>query len=162
MWTSPKPANLPTWRSVFVATLLGSAALACVAAAGASSIHTKTARTLNVTDEAHLHLVNTAGEVLEEEGPATGALPGKVHVRFTVGSSVTGTFVFYPRGGGSITGHGSARLHSTGTNASFGGDLSVSQGTGRYARAHGRGGLYGVVDRRTDAMTLQTTGKLAY
>jgi hypothetical protein len=162
MWTYPKTTNLPAWRSMFVATLLGLAVLACVAAADASSVRARAARTLNVTDEAHLHLVNTAGEVLEEEGPATGALPGKVHVRFTVGASVTGTFVFYPRGGGSITGHGSAQLHSTGRYSSFGGTMAVSHGTGSYTHAHGRGGLYGIVDRRTDAMTVQTTGKLSY
>jgi hypothetical protein len=164
MWTYPKTTNLLAWRSVFVAALSGLAVLACVAAADASSVRaTRAARTLNVTDEAHLHLVNTAGEVLEEEGPATGALPGKVHVRFMVGTSVTGTFVFYPRGGGSITGHGSARLHSTGTYASFGGTLVVSHGTGRYAHAHGSGGLYGAVNRRAnDALVVQTTGKLSY
>ena len=164
MWTYPKTTNLPAWRFLFVAAaLLGLAGLACVGAADAVSVRARAARTLNVTDEAHLRLVNTAGEVLEEEGPATGALPGKVHVRFTVGASVTGTFVFYPRGGGSITGHGSARLHSTGTYSSFGGTLTVSHGTGRYAHAHGSGGLYGTVNRRAnDALVLQTTGKLSY
>jgi hypothetical protein len=155
--------KLAAWRSVFAVPLLGPAVLACVAAADAASVHARAARTLNVTDEAHLHLVHTAGEVIEEEGPATGALPGKVHVRFTVGASITGTFVFYPRGGGSITGHGSARLHSTGKYSSFGGTLAVSHGTGRYARAHGSGGLYGTVNRRAnDAIVIQTTGKLSY
>jgi hypothetical protein len=163
MWTYPKTTNLPAWRSTFVTALSGLAVLACVAAADALSVHARAARTLNVADEAHLHLVNTAGELLEEEGPATGALPGKVHVRFTVAASVTGTFVFYPRGGGSITGHGSARLHSTGTYSSFGGTLTVSHGAGRYAHAHGSGGLYGTVNRRAnDALVVQTTGKLSY
>ncbi len=120
------------------------------------------ARTLNVTDEAHLHLTRTAGEILEEEGVATGALPGKARARFAVGSSVTGSFTFYPRGGGSISGHGSARLHSTGTYASFGGTMSVSHGTGRYAHAHGTSGFYGTVDRHNDALVVQITGKLSY
>jgi hypothetical protein len=163
MRTYLKTANLPAWRSMFVATLLSLTVLACVAAADALSVRARAARTLNVADEAHLHLVNTAGELLEEEGPATGALPGKVHVRFTVAASVTGTFVFYPRGGGSITGHGSARLHSTGTYSSFGGTLPVSHGTGRYAHVHGSGGLYGTVNRRAnDALVVQTTGELSY
>jgi hypothetical protein len=162
MWTYPKTTNLLTWLSVFATAPLGLAVLAYVAAAEASSVRSRATGTLNVTDEAHLRLVNTAGEALEEEGPATGALPGKVHVRFTVGASVKGTFVFYPRGGGSITGHGSAQLHSTSRYSSFAGTMAVSHGTGRYAHAHGRGGLYGVVDRRTDAMTIQTTGQLSY
>jgi hypothetical protein len=158
MWTYPKMTNMPAWQS---AAALGLTVLACVGTANAALLRAHTARALNVTDEAHLHLVRTAGEVLEEEGPATGALPGKVHVRFTVSTSITGSFVLYTRGG-SITGHGSARLRSTGMYSSFGGTLTVSHGTGRYAHAHGRGGLYGVVNRRTDAMTVQTTGKLSF
>jgi hypothetical protein len=146
-----------------LALALGLACLLWVYAARAASVRAHAARTLNVTDVAHLHLVGSSGELLEEEGPATGALPGKVHVRFTVGASVTGTFVFYPRSGGSITGHGSARLHSTGTYSSFGGTLAVSHGTGRYAHAHGSGGLYGTVNRRAnDTLVVQTTGKISY
>jgi hypothetical protein len=122
----------------------------------------RAARTLNVTDEAHLHLTGTAGEILEEEGPATGALPGKVRARFAVGSFVTGSFTFYPRGGGSISGHGTARLRSTGTYASFGGTMAVSHGTGRYAHAHGSSGFYGTVNRHSDALVVQITGKLSY
>jgi hypothetical protein len=109
-----------------------------------------------------LHLTGTSGELIEEEGPATGALPGKVRVRFVVGTAVTGSFTIYPRGGGSINGHGSARLHSTGTYASFGGTLTVSRGSGRYAHARGSGGLYGTVNRHTDALVVQTTGRLSY
>jgi hypothetical protein len=40
-----------------------------------------------------------------------------------------------------------------GTNASFGGGLSVSHGTGRYAHTHGSGGLYGTVNRHTDDLS---------
>lgn len=147
---------------VVLAFALGLAGFAWVYAARAASVPARAARTLNVTDEAHLHLTGASGEQLEEEGPTIGALPGKVRARFIVGSSVTGSFTFYPRGGGSITGHGSARLHSTGTYASFGGSLSVSRGTGRYAHAHGSSGFYGAVNRHTDALTIQTTGQLSY
>ncbi len=120
------------------------------------------ARTLNVTDEAHLRLSGTAGSLLLEEGPATGALPGTVKVRFTVGATISGSFTIYPPGGGSITGQGSARLHSTGPYASFGGSMTVSHGAGRYAHAHGHGGFYGTVNRHTDALVIQTTGRLSY
>jgi hypothetical protein len=150
------------WQPVALAFALGLAGFAWVYAARAAPVPARAARTLNVTDEAHLHLTGTSGELLEEEGPATGALPGKIRARFSVGSSVTGSFTLYPRGGGSITGHGSARLHSAATNASFGGGLSVSHGTGRYTHAHGSGGLYGTVNRRTDALTVKTTGRLSY
>jgi hypothetical protein len=146
--------------------MLGGVALLVAAGAQSSAARPlalgRAARTLNVTDEAHLHVVHTDGELLEEEGPATGALPGTVRVRFHVGSAVSGAFTIYPRGGGSITGQGSARLHSTGAYASFGGYVSVSHGTGRYAHIHGHGGFYGTVNRHTDALVVQTTGRLSY
>jgi hypothetical protein len=159
MWMRPKTANIRA--RALMAAMLGLAALAGVGTASASPARAKAAHTLDVTDEAHLHLVATAGEILEEEGPAKGALPGTVRVRVTVSESITGTFTFSTRYG-SITGHGSAQLHPTGRYSSFSGTLAVSHGTGRYTHAHGSGGLYGVVDRRTHAMTVQTTGKLSY
>jgi hypothetical protein len=149
-------------RLLALALALGLACLPWVYAARAASARTHAARTLNITDVAHLHLVGSSGELLEEEGPATGALPGKVKARFDVCTSITGPFVFYPSGGGSITGYGSAWLHSTGTYASFGGSLAVSHGSGRYAHVHGSGGLYGTVNRHTNALVIQTTGKLSY
>jgi hypothetical protein len=157
----PKSADK---RGVWLAAAAGAVLISITVGARASLAQSgaRVARTLNVTDVARLHLVHSSGELLVEEGPATGALAGTVHVRVQVSESVTGSFTIYARGGGSITGYGSARLHSTGTYASFGGSLSVSHGTGRYAHAHGNGGLYGVVDRRTDAMTVQTTGRLSY
>lgn len=128
----------------------------------ASASSAGAARTLNVTDEAHLRIIHTSGELLEEEGPATGALPGTVRVRFRIGATVSGTFTIYPRTGGSISGQGSAQLHSTGTYASFGGSMTVNHGTGRYDHAHGRGGFYGTVNRHNDALVVQTTGRLSY
>jgi hypothetical protein len=145
-------------------------ALLAFLAFGLATLHTpasgaptaRPARTLNVADEARLHLTSTQGEVLLEEGPAKGALPGTVKVRFAVGATISGSFTIYPHGGGSISGHGTARLHSTGTYASFGGTMSVSHGTGRYTHAHGNGGFYGTVNRHTNALIIQTTGRLSY
>jgi hypothetical protein len=128
----------------------------------AQASSTKAARSLNVTDEAHLRVIHSSGELLEEEGPATGALPGTVRVRFRIGASVSGSFTIYPRSGGSLSGQGSARLRSTGAYASFGGSISVNHGTGRYAHAHGRGGFYGTINRHNDALVVQTTGRLSY
>lgn len=149
-------------RPIALTLALTLAGFAWAYAAHAAPVPAQAARTLNVSDEAHLHLTGTSGEELEEEGPTTGALPGKVRARFVIGSSVTGSFTFYPRGGGSITGHGSAHLHSTGANASFSGSMTVSHGTGRYAHTHGSGGFDGTVNRRTDALTVKTTGQLSY
>jgi hypothetical protein len=149
-------------RLVVLVFALGLVTIPSAYTARAAVPPARAAHTLNVTDEAHLHLTSTSGEVLVEEGPAAGALPGTVKVRFTVGATISGSFTIYPRGGGSISGQGSARLHSTGRYASFGGSMSVSHGSGRYAHAHGRGGFYGTVNRNTDALVVQTTGRLAY
>ena len=116
---------------------------------------------VTINDTGHLHLLKAFGSVLQEEGPASGSLPGQAKVRLLVGSTVTASFSIRARGG-TIYGRGSAALHSTGRYASFGGSLSVTRGTGRYAHAHGSGRLYGVIDRRTDALTVQTTGRLSY
>ena len=78
-----------------------------------------------------------------------------------VGSTVIASFTIQTRYG-TIYGSGRAALHSSGRYASFGGSLSVSHGTGSYAHAHGGGKLYGVIDRRTSALTVQTVGTLSY
>jgi len=119
------------------------------------------ARSLNVTDTAHLHYVRESGSDLLEEGQATGGLPGQVQARFNVGATVYATFTISTRYG-SISGKGSGKLRGTGVYASFGGTMTVSSGTGRYSHARGHGGFYGVIDRHTYASTVQTTGTLTY
>jgi hypothetical protein len=121
----------------------------------------RAARTLNVTDTAHLRYHESAGSALIEEGTATGGLPGSVKVRFTVGPTVSASFTIFTHSG-TLTGHGSGTLHSSGTYASFGGTMSITRGTGRYLHAHGHGGFYGVLNRKTYALTVQTTGRLSY
>lgn len=78
-----------------------------------------------------------------------------------VGPTVTATFTIQARSG-TIYGSGRAVLHSSSKYSSFAGTLSVSHGTGSYADARGTGKLYGVIDRRTSALTVQTIGTLRY
>jgi hypothetical protein len=118
----------------------------------------RAARALSVNDTGYLHLLNSSGSILTEEGPVSGTLPGTARVRLDVGENVTASFTIRVRGGGSISGHGSAALHSSGRYSSFAGTLLVTRGTGRFAHAHGAGKLYGVIERRTDALTVQTRG----
>jgi hypothetical protein len=118
-------------------------------------------RALSVDDTGHLHLLKAFGSVLVEEGSAGGTLPGEAKVRLVVGSTVTASFTIQTKYG-TIYGNGRAALHSSGRYASFGGSLSVSHGTGSYAHAHGTGKLYGVIDRRTSTLTVQTIGTLSY
>ena len=150
-------------------TLLAALILMAVSTSAAwPSAPAETARTLNVTDTAHLHYVRESGSMLVDEGTATGALPGKVKVRFSVGATVKASFAIYTHNG-NLLGHGTAALSEhkqqpghTNVYASFAGTITVSTGTGRYAHAHGSGGLYGTINRKTYAVTIQTTGNLSY
>jgi hypothetical protein len=139
------------------------AALAFAAAGAHAAIAARAAaRALSVDDTGHLHLLHASGSILMEEGPVSGTLPGTTRVRLDVGAGVTASFTIDSRAGGSISGNGSASLHNSSRYSSFGGSLSVSHGTGRYAHAHGVGRLYGVIDRRTDEVTVQAIGTLHY
>ncbi len=119
------------------------------------------ARSLNATDTAHLHYISSSGSSVIEEGVASGKLPGRVKVRMEVNATVSASFTIYASGG-TLVGHGSGALHSSGAYASFGGTMSITHGTGRYSHAHGHGGFYGAINRKTFAATVQTTGTLAY
>jgi hypothetical protein len=116
---------------------------------------------VSVNDTGHLRLLKASGSRLIEEGPASGTLPGSTRATLDVGGDVSATFVIRTRSG-SIRGRGGAALHSSARYASFGGWLRVTGGTGRYAHAHGSGHLYGVIERRSDAVTVQTIGKLYF
>jgi hypothetical protein len=122
----------------------------------------RAARVLNIDDTGKLRLLNASGAVLQEEGPATGTLVGTVKVRLTVHATIAAVFTITARGGGSIAGSAVATLHSSQRYSSFGGTLTVERGAGRYAHARGGGKLYGVIDRRTHALTVQTVGQLHY
>jgi hypothetical protein len=120
------------------------------------------ARALNITDTARLHFVReTADSTLIEEGKATGVLPGMVKVVFEVGATVRASFTLSSHYG-ELIGRGIGKPHSSGEEYSFAGTLTISHGTDRYAHAHGHGGFYGTINRGNNAVTVQTTGALAY
>jgi hypothetical protein len=123
--------------------------------------HAYAAHLLNATDTAHLRYVSSSGSLLFDEGKATGTLPGNMRVHLDLGTTFTGTFTIYASGG-TIKGHGSAAPHGSGTYESFSGTLTVTGGSGRYAHAHGHGGLYGTFDRDNYALVIKTTGSLTY
>ncbi len=137
-------------------------ASSCLAIA-AQSVHAiaHAAHVLKATDTAHLHYVSASGSLLFDEGRATGTMPGSMRVHLNLGTTFTGTFTIHTNGG-SIAGHGSATPHGSGTYESFSGTLTVTGGTGRYAHARGRGGLYGTFDRENYALVIKTTGSLTY
>ena len=170
MATTPVASTQPRRHG---ALWLACAALAALLLAGslastghATQLHPRahTARTLNVTDTAHVHLVaETESGALVEEGQAKGALLGTVKVQISISATINATFTISNHYG-SISGHGSGKINGTGEKASFGGSMTVTRGTGRYAHAHGNGGFYGTIDRENThyPAVVQTTGTLVY
>ena len=154
-------------RATAGATLAGLLAGGIALTGAASSLATDhraaahTARSLNGTATAHLHLVKPNGAQLYEEGPVTGALPGTMRATIRTGALFAGTFTIYTHNG-QITGHGRATPHGSGRYESFGGTITITGGSGRYTHAHGQAGMYGTFDRRTFATIIQTTGRFSY
>jgi hypothetical protein len=122
------------------------------------------ARTLSVHDEGHLRFTRASGSLLLDEGHASGTFPGWVKARFVYNGEPDVSAQFTISGsGGSIIAHGTGRLSSpTSPDPSFKGALRVTGGTGRYARIHGSGELFGVFNRRSYALTVQAIAKLPY
>jgi hypothetical protein len=163
-----KPAGhgaIRTFLAVLAIGVLAGMTLAAWAAAGAGAAKdappAQAARTLVVTDTAKLHLISNSGSSLHEAGLVSGTLSGSMRGNFNIGATVSGSFTFYTSGG-SITGHGTASPHGSGVYESFAGSMVTTGGTGRYAHAHGHASMYGVFDRQTYALTVQTSGKLSY
>lgn len=152
----------PTVLIALVVATVAAIAGSTTSALGNSQDTASAARALNATDVAHLHMVQNSGSAILEEGRASGALPGTIKVFLNVGATITAHFTIYVKGGGSVSGRGVGRLKGNSANPSYGGTMTVSHGTGRYAHAHGNGGFYGVLNRSTYALIVQTTGTLSY
>lgn len=120
-----------------------------------------TARALSGTVRAALHLVKPNGSLLIEEGSVSDRLHGTAWGAVNMGATFRGTFTLRVHGG-SISGSGRATPRGAGRYQSFSGVFTATGGAGLYAHIHGHSGLYGVFDRRTDAVTIQTQGTLYY
>ncbi len=147
---------------VALAALAAPLAPVALAGRGAStSAMARVASTLKITDTAKLHYTGGSGSLLHESGTATGTLPGSMKAECNIGAVLSTNFTIYAAGG-TIKGRGTATPHGSGTYESFAGTLVATGGTGRFAHARGRAGLYGVFDRKNYGLTVQTTGKLSY
>jgi hypothetical protein len=133
------------------------------AARDANPTSAHAARRIHATDEAKLVYVRSrsAGAHLFEEGTARGTLPGKVIAKCDLGDPFLAN-VTISTPDGIIRGHGTATPHASGIYESFSGTLIITGGTGRYTHAHGHAGLYGLFNRRTYNLIVQTTGSLSY
>ncbi len=135
------------------------AAMGLVLALGASA--SEGSRTLRGLATAHLHLVKAEGSTLTEKGPVSGVLVGSAQALLKTGASYTANFTM-STAAGAITGIGRATPSKAGRYQSFHGSFRAVSGTGRYAHVHGEARLYGVFDRRTDSVVVQTEGSLSY
>jgi hypothetical protein len=153
------PRHLPAATAVLLTCLA-----AVVPATAQSSARAQFARTLSVKDEARMHLIRSSGSTLFDEGPAMGTIPGKVKVRFIYNGNptVSARITIYGRSG-TIEAACSARLSNpTSPAPSFKGTLTLAHASGHYAGAHGSGHVYGVFNRRSYAITVQTEGTMHY
>lgn len=147
------------WRGGCFALI---AVVAACWSCGASTVGAHSTRSISSVATGRLHLVRAEGATLFEDGPVSGALTGRASARLRIGARFTAAFTIRT-GAGLIRGHGEAEPDgSPGRYESFRGMFVTVGGSGRYVRVAGRGGLYGVFDRRTDAVVIQTTGRLSY
>jgi hypothetical protein len=161
----PRPCAVRGTRCRCAALAL---AAICAGAPAAPALARSTARrrahaahALKASDTAHLHFVSASGSLLHEVGTATGTIPGSMKVRFSLGTTMKGSFTIYTKAG-SISGHGEATPHGSGVIESFSGSIVVTAGTGRYKHAHGHANLYGTFNRNSYALVVQTAGTLSY
>jgi len=140
-----------------------------VGAAGAKGVGrrpavAKLARTLSLSESGRLRLTSKKGFTLNERGSASGSITGSIyiHLHLVSDTKVTAEVNIYPRGG-SLTGSGSASYHVVGGYAAFSGTLSITRGSGKYARARASGLRFtGTIQRRDDSVSVQLSGPLSY
>jgi len=120
-----------------------------------------TAGVLNGKATACLTLIEVEGSELEEQGPVVGVLTGTARGKLHLGAVFKASFTITTRSG-SITGEGTAVPGVAHTYQSFAGSFTSLRGTGRYAHIRGRPRLSGVLDRHTDSVVIETTGRLTY
>jgi hypothetical protein len=155
-------------RAMLVAGALSAGALAGLAgldavasADGASAV---AARTLALNETGHLRRTSSSGIKLNEQGSATGTIKGAIyiHLDLTSPSRARMEVSIYPSGG-SITGIAYADYRVSGPTATFSGSMSVTRGTGSYAKAHGSGlSFSGTIQRVSGAATVRASGTISF
>jgi hypothetical protein len=120
------------------------------------------ARTITLNESGDLRLTSRHGFTLNEQGHASGTVPGTIYVHLKIVSSkrVTAEINIYPKGG-SISGDGSASYHREGATGHFLGSLSINRGTGSYNHVHGSGlSFSGTIRRSNYAITVHVRGNV--
>lgn len=134
------------------------------APANASGPSARSASSLQLNETAQLHRTSSHGLTLNEAGTVTGSIRGTIyiHLKISSNSHVAAEISIYPSNG-SLTGYASASYRSGGADATFSGTMSVSRGSGHYARAHASSLRFsGTIARVSDATTVKVSGGLSY
>jgi hypothetical protein len=165
---SPLPVGAASWRAIR-SRVLATGALAVIgllglpAAAGVAAI-ARSARTISLSETAHLRLTSKHVFTLNEQGSASGTIAGAIYIHLHIANNrggVTAEVNIYPRDG-SLSGSGSASYEVEGADAAFSGELSITRGTGNYAGARASDLRFtGDIERRTDAVSVQLSGPLS-
>jgi hypothetical protein len=120
------------------------------------------ARSTSISDKSTLHRVKTIGNTLIEEGNAEGTLKGRVKISLDleeVGSATSHFVMYLP--GGNLLGHANGKAATPKEDwESFGGNMWIDHGTGRYAHVSGSGKMYGALNRHTYVFVVQVTGRV--
>jgi hypothetical protein len=120
------------------------------------------ARVISVKENASFLPEGNIGVKVVEQGSGSGTFNGSVSSHLTInGSSISGTFTFKSRSG-TISGRTSANVVGQAARpiVSFAGSLSVTSGSGAYARSAGRLSVSGTIRRRNYALTEVVSGKM--
>ena len=118
-------------------------------------------------------MLNETGRLLEtsrhnftlnEEGSASGTVPGTIYVHLTTVSSirVTAEVNIYPHGG-SLTGYGTGTYRREDTAIDFSGSMEIERGTGHYAGVHGSGLSFSgtIQESSRNPITVRVVGKVS-
>jgi hypothetical protein len=126
----------------------------------AAILAARAARAISLDESGHLHLTSKHGFTLNERGGASGTVVGTIYVHLTIvsTSSVEAEVSIYT-GASSISGYATASYHRGNSTAGFSGTMSVTRGTGGYARARGSGlSFSGTIQRSNEAVTVRVSG----
>lgn len=123
----------------------------------------RAARTLELSEVGHLHLISKHNFTLNERGSATGTVAGAITVRLSaVSSTKVVCEVSVSHGAGSITTKGSGSYHRGTTQATFAGSMSIVHGSGPYAHAQASGLAFsGTIQASNNAITVRVSGKVS-
>jgi hypothetical protein len=120
------------------------------------------AQTRSLHEHVALKLISKSGTHFIHRGSATGTVSGRVRSHTTLGGlSISGVVTVTTRSG-TVRLHISGTVRSGGLHSRFAGRATVTGGSGRYAKAHGRGTFRGVVNRATWAATIDASGTLTF